>query len=140
MKSRSEFPNPEVHAAQIEIRHRYGTVLNKLIRTIKSATVRDMLNRFRDVLDQPKDDPYGKLPVDNATYGLSPEKNKHACLLNFISWMVKRNWVFNEDGDLQTVILTKADLVVLESIAEKGLDAFEIKGTKFPGYFLREIK
>ena len=62
MKSHDKFPNPEIYAAKKEIRRRYNAVLSKLIRTIKSAELRDMLSRFRDVLDKPKIDPIGKLP------------------------------------------------------------------------------
>lgn len=136
MKSYDKFPDPDVYAAQREIKQRYNAVLSKLIKTIQSAEVKNMLSNFRDVLDEPKDDPFGKLPVYNVAYGLSPEFSKYRCLLNFISRMVQRNWVFNEGEDLETTVLIKSDLTFLESIAEKGLDAFEIKGNKFPGYYL----
>ena len=137
-KSRSEFPNSEIYAAQQEIRQRYNDVLSKLIRTISGVEVRDMLSKFRDVLGRPKDDPIGKLPVYNVTYGLSPVKNKHGCLLNFISNMVQRNWEFNKSEEMKIAERVQRDLTFLESVAEKRLDKFETKGEKFPGYYLRE--
>ena len=54
--------------------------------------------------------------------------------------MVQINWIFNEDEDLGTAKLVMFKLTFLESIAEKGLNAFEIKGKKFPGYYLKGVK
>jgi len=134
---RNDFPNAEVYAAQQEIKQRYNAVLTELIRTNHDAGVRTLLSGFRGLITEPSFDPVGKLPV-NSTLGLSQKRNKYKCLLHLISRLVQDNWEFNELEDLSDAEEVKFSLTFLESIAEKGLSSFEIKGTKFPGYYLKE--
>ena len=134
---RNDFPNAEVYAAQQEIKRRYNSVLTELIRTNRDAGVRTLLSGFRELLTEPTFDPTHKLPVYSQA-GLSPRRSKYYCLLCWVSMVVQHNWLFNELEDLLDAEQVKDYITFLESIAKKGLDAFEIRGDRFPGYYLGE--
>ena len=136
---RDEFPDPDVFAANKEIREQFENVLTGLRKVCYNNQVTcDKLSKFRGFISEPPNNAEASLPVFVRTR-LSHVQNKHFCVLNTLSMIVQRYWDFLFYHDrFYYVYSIRYDLDFLEAIVEKGLDAFELVGEKFPGYYLRE--
>ena len=117
-----------------ELKERFCKLAPKLQELDQNYYFKCAVQRFRDVLNIGVIDP-GKLPVFTSD-GLSIPPKKDSCVLCIISMFVQDYWNFREG--LSSKNSAESELVKLENIVAKGLDAFDIEGDTFPGYYLEE--
>ena len=138
MRSIGEFPDPEIFAAKTEIRERFESVLTGLWKVCRNRPVIcDKLSKFRGFISEPSCDGEARLPVFVKSR-LSHNCDKGICILNTLSTVVQAYWNFCTSDNFVYIHLIRYELDLLEAVAEKGLDAFELVGERFPGYVLKE--
>ncbi len=129
------FGNTEFFQQKKQIVERFRAIVPKLKALDQNVFYKEAVQGFQDALASTTYD-LGRLPVYSST-GLSLTKSKSNCVLCLLSKFVQCYWYFCIRQDNETLL--ESDLwKQLENIAEKGLDAFEIKKNIGLGYYLVE--
>ncbi len=136
MTKQSGFGDIEFYQRKKEIKERFNAIVPKLKALHQNHYYQRAVEQFRDVLTPMEPRDMGRLPLfsDN---GLSAVKSKNACVLILISVFVCRYWDFCERTGSWGRI--DAELKWFETLADKGLSDYDIKGEKYPGYYLRKM-
>ena len=130
--TQSGFGDVDFYQQKKQIVERFNAIVPKLKVLDKGYYYMQAVQRLRDALTFTTRD-LGKLPVFSIN-GLSLDKKKTTCVLYLMARFVQYYWNFCDRS--RGMEVPELDLEQLESIASEGLDVFEIKGDKHPGYYL----
>lgn len=130
--AKSRFGDTKFYRERKAIVERFNAAVPALKKLHQNGFYKEAIQKFRGALQNSQHD-MGVLPVFRDS-GLSPSPEKHLCVAHLVARFVVDFWKYErKNGTVKTVV---AKLVMIETIARDGLDAYEVWGEEFAGWRL----
>jgi len=132
-KEKISFPDPDKHEQKTNLHKEIRQTILQLREILPNPKDRDTLLKFAECIN-PSSSGVDRLPFVSRK-PTSIYRNKAACLFALISWMLRKYWDYCA-GELSARESIEANLLGLQDVAKKGLNAFVIVGDAAIGYSL----
>lgn len=130
--TQSGFGDSKLYREQKAIVERFNAVVPMLKKLHQNGHYKEAIQKFRDALKDTTHD-LGKLPVFRDS-GMSLTPDKEQCVVYLVAKFVVDFWKYTQKHcPVKTVI---ARLIFIETLANIGLDRYEVAGEKYDGYYL----
>jgi len=137
MAGKKPIENIEYVMARQQIKQRIQAIIKNATKLSHSSRYKSMCAEFLNCIEPETVPGINPLPLIAGPNNRCRVRSKYECLLFKISYLIQHFHKLTPTNSL-TLTMIKGQVQSFEWLLKKGLNGYEIRGSKFPGYFLQE--
>lgn len=137
MAGKKPIENIEYVMARQQIKQRIQVIIKKATKLSRSSRYKSMCAGFLNCVEPEKVPGTNPLPLIAGPNNRCHVRSRYECLLYKISYLIQYFHKLTPTNSL-TLTMIRGQVQSFEWLLKKGLNGYEIQGSKYPGYFLQE--
>jgi len=139
MAGKKPIENVDYMLARQQFKQRIKTAIKKAEKLPGDHHYKTVCKQFLNCVEPEKVPGTNPLPLIAGPDNKCHFRSKYECMLYLFSSAIQTFHRLDPLNKLEQLVL-KGQLYYFEKILDKGLKAYELKGAKYPGYYLQEKK
>lgn len=137
MAGKKPIENVDYMLARQQIKQRIQAIIEKAIKLNGNHYYKTICKQFLNCVEPEKVPGTNPLPLIANSFNRCHVRSKYECMLYMISHLVQYFHKLTPTNSL-TRVMIKEQLRCFEKLLSKGLNSYEVQGSKYPGYYLQE--